>query len=516
MDMKRRWTGAACVLLAVACGQGTEGWIEDLEDGDPYVRLLAATALSEPSSGPTEVVVPALIPFLADPDRGVSFAASEAVLARCPDAFPILLQSLAFQLNEGASKEDGSRRLVMLLGIADPAVLPEALSGWPFGQPETRQNLAGVLDLREENSGPVLHALLTDPHPGVRLSAVEALHTPLSVVGVDRAELLIPLLDDPVPVVRRGVAEALAAPARSSGKVVEALLSALGDDVPIVQSSLLKAVVPPLLSTSFAAPEEEVRAKAATFLLGLGQEAEEGVLQSLKDRDTTVADAAVQWIASKGVEMVLPLLDAFNEREFPVYSRASLAVRALGEEAVEPLLRELVDEKGHRRVVAALALGALGQQAGGAQDALLDALKGDDHLAVAAAVALGQLRIGDDAVLEGLEARVATASKTLRSATLLSLVIATRVRLRGGSAAQAEAIVAARLVPWSEAVLPILVGHAEDKKIHPSERALATLQIALLGEGGKAAEPILAALAVSEDQLVAEAASRALARLKNP
>jgi len=216
--------------------------------------------------------------------------------------------------------------------------------------------------LADPRATSALAGAVADDDGAVRLSAVQALHGPLTLADADTraVDALIKALSDRDAEVRAAAADSLDAPNASARKALPALVSVLADSNPEV-------------------------AKAALLTLGsIG--------------DATVFDA----IAS--------LLGA------PDPGLQSAAAQALGEmgdkRAVDPLLKALAADGEGLRAAAALALGMIGEPR--SLPALLTLLKSDAAPRVRAKTARGLGRKAwGEAVVAPLEAAARSDSEPL-------------------------------------------------------------------------------------------------------
>ncbi|MEV6999867.1 fumarate reductase/succinate dehydrogenase flavoprotein subunit [Streptomyces sp. NPDC093982] len=259
-------------------------------------RILELVALSE-----EEPDLPALEPYLKDPDAAVRLAAVKALTETAPPGTgPALGAALTDSDGQVRAAAASSLRELAEVLTAEPELRAPLVSALTAADPTARAAALDVLRALRLGDAALFAGHLADPDTEVRLAAVRAL------VSVDAVDALSEAAGDPAREVRVAVARGFAAVAahiaRARQGTPPALHGLIQDPDALVRAAALEALgvlgVPDaLLATVTAAhtdPAWQVRAGAAKALGGAAPE--DGVpalAELLRDTDADVRKAAV-------------------------------------------------------------------------------------------------------------------------------------------------------------------------------------------------------------------------------
>jgi len=205
---RRGWAcGVVLVaLLGAACARSAEAWLADLDHPDPFVRALAALALSEQGGEHAAAALPVLLETVDRTELGLEPQASAALAHIAPRVAEGLIESLLtdeFMTSERRvavlraleqSGESGAYAIVaalrgsarkqagdlgVLLVRIGPAAVPALIELVSDGSQPRLQGYAafvlGQLGAGARTAGAALQALSDHPDPAVRAVIVEAL-----------------------------------------------------------------------------------------------------------------------------------------------------------------------------------------------------------------------------------------------------------------------------------------------------------------------------------------------------
>ena len=424
-------------LMLGGCAKSVDDWRRDLQDQDPYARLMAVVALGK--TGRSDVA-PELLAALSDSSEAVRVAALESLRALGPAAAPALLKRLELAAAPATGEGRSEARLVASVlvdqGLTSVAPLIQALQDERYDKQAIVEALA---DAGPAVVGP-LGELLLQPQPGVAAAAASALGS-LGGQALPAVTSLVLALRRPEPEVTRAAAGALGHIAPDRSDVLPALLQVARQPVADDDGERAEAVAEARraavrgLLLRMASGQLPLQEQALAQMADLGPIALEGLIHALKFDDDAVADEAADCLATLGPGVLPPLLSSLGERNPRHIERGARVVARIGPPALEPLLAILA-EPGHRdRVRAATALAGLGADAGPAWPALLASL--DDpgpQLPLAAALTLGRLTPPDDASLDALLAAHARQSAMVSRLLLPALVRGLVLRITPGAA----------------------------------------------------------------------------------
>jgi len=424
-------------LMLGGCAKSVDDWRRDLQDQDPYARLMAVVALGK--TGRPDVA-PELLAALSDSSEAVRVAALESLRALGPAAAPALLQRLergaAPATGEGHSEPRLVASVLVDQGLTSTGPLIQALQ-------DDRYDRQAIVDALADAGPSVvrpLGELLLQPQPGVAAAAASALGS-LGEQALPAVTSLVLALRRPEPEVTRAAAGALGRIAPDRSDVLPALLQIAREPVADDDSERAEAVAEARraavrgLLLRMASGQPPLQEQALAQMANLGSIAIEGLIHALKFDDDAIADEAADCLATLGPGVLPPLLSSLGERNPRHIERGARVVARIGPPALEPLLAILADP-GHRdRVRAATALAGLGAGAGPAWPALLALLdEPSPQLPLAAALTLGRLTPPDDANLDALLAAHARQSAMVSRLLLPALVRGLVLRITPGAA----------------------------------------------------------------------------------
>ncbi|MFE5889956.1 fumarate reductase/succinate dehydrogenase flavoprotein subunit [Streptomyces sp. NPDC056462] len=308
-------------------------------DGEPHgasesnrERILELVALSE-----EEPDLPALEPYLKDPDAAVRLAAVKALTETAPPGTGPALGS-ALTDSDGqvrAAAASSLRELAEVLAV-EPELRAPLVSALTAADPTARTAALDVLRALRLGDAALFAPHLADPDTEVRLAAVRAL------VSVDAVDALSEAAGDAAREVRVAVARgfaALATPiARAQQGTPSALHALIRDPDVLVRAAALEALgvlgVPHGLLDSVTAaltdPAWQVRAGAAKALGGTApQDGVPALAQLLRDTDADVRKAAVLSLLRHAAhdDARTALATAVNDPDADVRAYAGRAVR---------------------------------------------------------------------------------------------------------------------------------------------------------------------------------------------
>jgi len=142
-------------------------------------------------------------------------------------------------------------------------------------------------------------------------------------------------------------------------------------------------------------PEDRINAAIALGNIS-DSRAIEPLIETLKDEDENVRDAAAKSLIDIGKPAVGPLIEALKDDDENVRALSAAALGDIGDtRAVDPLIENLKDEKVYVRAVTAFVLGYIGDPR--AVDPLIAALNDVDSN-VRQAAATGLILLSDEAL----------------------------------------------------------------------------------------------------------------------
>ncbi|MFB3882591.1 MAG: HEAT repeat domain-containing protein [Armatimonadota bacterium] len=396
-----------------------------LRDGNQYVRLAAISALGRTGG---QAATKALIPLLRDREGKVGAAAASALgNAEGAEAAEALLGAARdrwWQVRRAAARGLGGRpgaplaqALVSLLD--DPYWQVRSAAAEALGRSKARSAVPALIDVVRKDDDPavraeavralgqigdrraltVVAALVGDANERVRWAAVGA----VSDINGGRAGGELERL------LAKGNADQREAAARALGGGGEAaitpLIGALKDQAPQVRGAAAESlglmddarIVAPLLGL-LDDPDEYVRGRADWALSdGIARKPSKRTaapfIEALRSRDVKVRRAAASALSRlKDPSAVGPLIEALEQDgDEEVRYNAVVALGAIGDRrAAKPLIAALKDPGFRGRSEAAWALGGMRELS--AAPALIACLR-DEHVAYAAADALGQMKV---------------------------------------------------------------------------------------------------------------------------
>jgi len=426
-------------VLAALRPAADDGAVSCLADPSAAVRVEAATALAKADTADAAAHIARFLRACADdPDfevadqeflgaiAGMKSLSGEVFLSVLNGRNQSFAVSLALALEErgvvDSWLEDLPAALAayarclkdLLRGVAALGAREPFLRALEAPSSKVRAFGAHVLgECRCEEAAPALGALLTDEHPDVRRTALDAL------VGIEPSQgaaAAIEALTDPSPKVREAAVSALAEASNLGGLKSDAPLalpapSGPGANVrvtyglPVAMSQALGKLAPgdaptgiegqdAVLSGSAAIgralrdPSARVRARAARALGEVGTSASAHALveRTLNDEDADVRMACAETLGQAPAAGVSEALcRALREGDAETRRRAAIALERVGDRAGAPtLLNALQDADAEVRRLAGRALWAIADSAMG--EVLLEHLHSPDP-AVRAAIA---------------------------------------------------------------------------------------------------------------------------------
>jgi HEAT repeat protein len=514
------------------------------EDPDSDVRQTAAWALRQTG----EKAIAPLTTALAAPNSNVRRCAADALGEMGPKAESAIEPLMKLLDDPSMNTRQAAAVAIGHLGPkAQTAVGPLiVLLKQTNPHSEARFYVGEALGNIGEASLEPLITLLTDPEPGKRLAAAEAMNHVLvrtagspgdvkSEIAAEKSakaiEPLIALLGDTDPRTRRAAAEALWFFGDKADEAAKPLLKLLGED------------------------DSNVRNAAAKTLGHIGTGAQVAIEPLIKllqdpkfpDSRQAVAEALGQFgdKAEKAIgPLTLLLADHDSQYGTPtaLAQAASDALASIGEKSIEPLIKMLVDPSPVTRQMAARTLGKMGYRAEKAIEPLCKLLRYEDRESHdAAASALGQ--IGEKAV-EPLSRFVSDPSAFARQGAVSALAsigfrtiflsdpdtatrdkaanragmsgekpMETQVRLFTAQDPQVRKAAAEELHRIGERIIDLLIQFLHDADSYT--RSQAAMRLGELGPRAKrAVEPLIKLLA-DKDSYVSYCAARSLLELKD-
>ncbi|WP_328429859.1 fumarate reductase/succinate dehydrogenase flavoprotein subunit [Streptomyces sp. NBC_00443] len=295
-------------------------------------RILELVALSE-----EEPDLPALEPYLKDPDAAVRLAAVKALTETAPPGTgPALGSALTDSDGQVRAEAASSLRELAEVLTAEPELRAPLVSALTSADPTARAAALDVLRALRLGDAALFAVHLADPDTEVRLAAVRAL------VSVDAVDALSEAAGDAAREVRVAVARGFAALAthlaRTQENTPSALPALIRDPDVLVRAAALEAlgvlgVSEGLLAPVTAAltdPAWQVRAGAAKALGGTApQDGVPALAELLRDTDADVRKAAVLSLLRHAAhdDARTALATAVNDPDADVRAYAGRAVR---------------------------------------------------------------------------------------------------------------------------------------------------------------------------------------------
>ncbi|MBI3271954.1 MAG: HEAT repeat domain-containing protein [Planctomycetes bacterium] len=482
-------TAAASAALSQIGGSAVPALAEMVRSGRTPRCERAVQALAEMGAEALPAV-PALALCLKRAEGGLRFELLD-LLARLGPEAKAAEPSLAELLHDldPATRTAAACTLGRLGGPATTAVLVALKAACDDPDPEVRRSAAATL-FEVARAAPetraALERLLCDPHPSLRIQALEF----LSKLGLLPAETLLSFLtDENAGVGRRayqllqragleaaGPLVALAKDRTAKTCVREAALSLLASSS-VESEDALSALLEVFGDRADEAPARRAALSAAVASGRVGIATLE---HGLQEEDAEVRGIAIRALGDRGGDAasaapaLVGLLRDDNER---VRAAAAAALGMIGAEpwlVVAPLAAALCDESDRVSAEAADALGRLGEAAAEAVPRLVQALmSGDPFRCSYAAAALGRIgpRAGDsvDALVAVLESEE-------------------------GGAGEACAAALGRIGPQARSAVPALARIVEDAFAGDGERGEAAVALGRIREDGARVVPVLASL----------------------
>jgi HEAT repeat protein len=285
--------------------------IPSLSAADPFVRKWAAIALA--LLGPaSQDALPALLHGVSDPEKEVAQASRVALSeigTPAPQQFPMLLRDVK-NPHEAVRCEAaiGLAKLGAAAQEAIPFFVEEMKTGSPL--PDCFVSAAAALIGAHAQATSSVLALLAHPDPVVRRNGGEVLAA------------LTPLPQDVIDALLKTLAE------DTDGGLRKVAAKALG-----LRETPERGAVPSLTAALRFSRLSEVRLSAIEALKGAAWDEDEKwkvIAKSLRDRDTAVRLAVIQWLAEAGpgARTVAPaILEAVRDSDAQIRLNALTALR---------------------------------------------------------------------------------------------------------------------------------------------------------------------------------------------
>ncbi|MGB3510284.1 MAG: sister chromatid cohesion protein PDS5 [Microcoleaceae cyanobacterium] len=299
--------------------------IQALESNQPRVRWGAATALGNIRDSQPDIVIPALVTLLKDPDNRVRRLAAESlstiIWQKSNSTMPSTAKQIVPQLRAALTDSEKNVRvaaaitLVKIDSTEAAALVPQLREALADSTVSVRKKAAlalGKIGVEAADAVPELREALKDPKVSVRTSAADA----LGKIGVEAADAVPELretLKDSKVSARTAAADALVKIGVDAKDAVPELREALKDQ------------------------EAEVRSKAAQALGRIGADAEDTIphlLILLKDPEVEVRSSGSEALGRMGAvsKQIFPeLITALKD---PSQEVQGIAAEAIGRIAV--------------------------------------------------------------------------------------------------------------------------------------------------------------------------------------
>ena len=378
--MRRRLRTAACaallapaalaaLMLSAGCTKSNADWIVDLDDPEPYARVMAAVALGR-SGDPA--AVPALLDALGDDSAQVSAAAGDALRALGAPAVLPLLDAL--RRESGASLTDKERALETLPTLGAPAVAP-VVQALREGDRYDGDALVSILGRLGAPAVPALLAVLQSRDEQLASQAARALAIagPAAAGPGGALDALATALTRPEAALRVEVARAIKAIDPTHPNALAALVRDSHDPDPEARRAVLQGAVAGLLQLLRDGNELQRRA-AGLQLQDLGLAAVPALCAALKECAAEDVDGPARCLAALGVPALRETIGAFNQRNPFHVQRLGRVIELVGADALPELLAIIGERENGSRVMAASVVGALGSDAASAFPVLLSLL----------------------------------------------------------------------------------------------------------------------------------------------
>lgn len=299
--------------------------IQILQSNQPRVRWGAASALGNIRDSQPNIVIPALVSLLKDPDSRVRSLAAESLATtiwqKSNSTMPSTAKQVIPQLRVALTDPEKNVRVAAAITLVkiDPTeatdVVPQLREALADSTVSVRKKAAlalGKLGIEAKDAVPELRTALKDPKVSVRTSAADALGK-IGVEAADAAPELRETLKDPKVSARTAAADALVKIGVDAKDAIVELRDALKD------------------------PEAEVRSKAAEALGRIGADAEDTIpdlLVVLKDSEEEVRSKAAEALGRIGAVSKQTIPHLTTALKDPTQEVQGIAAEAIGRIAV--------------------------------------------------------------------------------------------------------------------------------------------------------------------------------------